>query len=206
MLKSLEESVCRHRHSANAVGRILVFLTAAGLASCSMNNNGYHFAEEVELGSGEVIQVERQLKYRTIGEFGGPGGAEILYSSLDIVSSFVKDRPLKWESTDGLDPILLDREPTSGEWVILATFISCEAWYQLGRPKHPYVEFRFRQGAWQTIPLTDGWFGRPANMLVDNNTDSEAAFVTLAQKKLRNANNMIGAKYRSVISNWKTNC
>jgi hypothetical protein len=167
-------------------------------AGCSLPGS-IDFREEVRLSSGEVLTVFREVKTSPLGEIGGLGGWEPRYMSLEIVTEGLANKPGKWESTDGWVPLLLDRDPANSEWVLLATFYLCDAWKKIGRPRHPYAEFRFRAGTWQRIDLTDQWFGKSSNVFTSVSCDGEPNLLTLVEKSERHSNNRPGRKYRSII-------
>lgn len=183
----------------------LVLVVAAGVYYCFPRDKNIHFTEEVQLASGEIISVERFIKAAPLGEVGGPGGWESAYQSFEMVDQQQTGAMPRWESTAGLIPILFDHDPANNEWVLLATFYTCDGWYKLGRPKHPYAEFRVRDGQWQKVELSDQWFGRAANVFTRIRSSGEPSRITLTDKKQR-ASGTAAPEYRSIVSNWRTAC
>lgn len=164
------------------------------------------FREEVQLHSGEIIEIDRKITMRPFGEVGGPGGADAVDNSLAVVDSASRLSVPAWRSDAGLVPMLLDQEPVTNEWFIVATFYSCEAWYRLGRPKLPYAEFRLRNGQWQQVELTRALIGRKANVLVRIRNSTELARHTIATKAERNDDPRIEPSYTSIVGKWSTAC
>lgn len=122
----------------------LALIAMLGLCGCQFRDSNFRFTEEVQLNDGRVIKANRVIAAKPLGEIGGPGGWEPKYMSFEIAAPQSPDNPSKWESSAGLLPILFGRDPDTGEWVLLATFYTCEPWYALGRPKLPYAEFCLR--------------------------------------------------------------
>ncbi len=183
---------------------VVVVLIGSVIWWCSGRGH-IHFIEEIQLSNGEAVQAERSIEASSLGEIGGPGGWESKYQSFEIVPAEQPNPLPKWESTTGLIPILFDRDSGNDEWVLLATFYTCEAWYTLGRPKHPYTEFRIRNGQWQKVELSDQWFGRAANVFSDIRSGGEPEHLRLADKKAR-ADDRVAPEYRTIVNNWSTAC
>jgi len=187
------------------LGLVVAGMTAA--VTLMLGDKQLKFREEVQLKSGEIIEVERKLRMHAFGEIGGPGGADAVWNSMVIVDSAVQKNIPEWRSEAGLVPMLLDRDPLTGEWFVVATFFSCDAWYKLGRPKLPYAEFRLRDGRWQQqLGLTTALIGRESNVLVNINNSKELSQHTLATKEERNSDARIAPKYRSIVGKWSTAC
>lgn len=125
--------------------------------------------------------------------------------SLGITTPQRPDNPPKWESSTGLLPILLDKDPDNGEWALLATFYTCDPWYALGRPKLPYAEFRVRDGQWRRVELAQQWIGRAANVFTGVRSSGEPSHLTLAQKRERDSPRT-APEYRSIVGHWTTGC
>ena len=187
------------------LGLVVAGMTAA--VTLMLGDKQLKFREEVQLKSGEVIEVERKLRMRAFGEIGGPGGADAVWNSMVIVDSAVQKNIPEWRSEAGLVPMLLDRDPLTGEWFVVATFFSCDAWYKLGRPKLPYAEFRLRDGRWQQqLGLTTALIGRESNVLVNINNSKELSQHTLSTKEERNSDARIAREYVSIVGEWSTAC
>ena len=119
--------------------------------------------ENVKLEGGEQIVIERSAKLRANAIAGGGGGSFNEGMTLLITKPIKPDNPGQWSAK--YVPILLDRDPATQEWVIVATFFHCQSWEALGRPKLPYTEYRYRQGAWVQQTLSPQWIGREINVL-----------------------------------------
>jgi hypothetical protein len=174
--------------------------------ACHLGNAKLIFAEEVQLASGEIIKASRDVEGKPLGEIGGPGGWEPTYASFVIADPKRSSNPPKWESATGLVPILFDRDPASGEWVLLATFYMCEPWYALGRPKLPYAEFHVFDGQWSRAELSGQWLGRDANVFTGMKSSGEPKLLTLTEKKQRDSDPAISRRFIKIIDRWTTSC
>ena len=108
-------------------------------------------------------------------------------------------------------PIILDRDPATEEWFVVATFFHCDSWYELGRPKLPYTEYRFRNGRWVQQPLTPQWIGRAANVLPSDLSNkgviAETKPVLTVERKEGILNNpAISPEYKRVVDTWSSGC
>jgi hypothetical protein len=194
-----------HECARAALVRAVVVMPIV-LCALSACERRIHFTEEVQLADGEVIKVDRRVAAAPLGEIGGPGGWESKYMSLEIIEPMRPENPPKWESTAGLVPVLFDKDADDGEWALLATFYTCEAWYALGRPKLPYVEFRARAAQWQKVELSAQWSGRPTNVLTHISSGGEPEFIGLPAKRERMSDSLIAPEYRSIVDRWTTGC
>lgn len=154
------------------------------------------------MSSGQVMLIERTALGKKFGELGGTGGWESHQMSLEIKDQSVAHPPAKWQ--ERWVPMLIDQDAQSKEWFIVATFYTCTDWYDLGRPKLPYVEYRYRQGKWQQLPLNQQLSGRVANLLTGPRADGESALVTIEDIRLRN--DRAAPKFKKILSTWNTSC
>lgn len=88
---------------------------------------------------------------------------------------------------------------------MVATFYSCTSWYDLGRPKLPYTEFRFKNGQWIQQPLSEKFIGREGNMLTEIRSSGEPNH-TVASKQAVIKNSSSAQYYREIVANWRTAC
>lgn len=184
--------------------RVLLVTAAAILFLVACGDTRISWREEVELQDGTVLIVARTAKTAPFGEIGGPGGWENKGMTLTIVEPPSVDKPPPWDFP--FVPMVFDRDAKSDEWFLVATFYSCESWYDLGRPKLPYVEYRVRAGAWQRVPLSSELIGREANVLTDVSSKGEPSLLKLHEKRARMTEPSIAPKYRRIVSSWTTTC
>jgi hypothetical protein len=165
------------RENKGQVTVICLLLFSFWVIYAILTRGHFHFKEEVQLASGEMILIDRKIVATPLGEIGGPGGWDPKYNSLRIVDPDFSDTPPLWESKEGLIPLLLDRDPQTKEWFLVVSFFMCEAWTYLGRPKHPYAEFRVRDGEWQRVALSPEVMGKVTNIYP--NIPSDGGFWTV---------------------------
>ena len=59
-----------------------------------------------------------------------------------------------------------------------------QGWYNLGRPKLPYVEYQSKNGGpWAVVPLEERLIGRKTNLLTGPRSGGEPSFLSLQDKK-----------------------
>ena len=165
--------------------------------------------EQVRLQNGDVIVIARTAAFRENWIAGGGGGSFNRGMTLQIVQSAKPDNPGPWSAR--FVPIILDRDPQTQEWFVVATFFHCDSWYELGRPKLPYTEYHYREGRWIQQPLTEKLIGRTTNVLPADLSDKSAIaeyrpVLTVERKEQILNNPAISPKFKHVVGNWTTGC
>jgi hypothetical protein len=119
-----------------------------------------HWDEAVTLASGEIVHIKRTQRIRTELNAGGPSGNLALNAKLQSA----EDPPAfpAWEAP--MLPILLDRDPDTSEWILIATMSMCEFWNRNQEPEPPYWAFRARHGRWYRTDVPPSYWNRPANL------------------------------------------
>jgi hypothetical protein len=179
-------------------GKLLVGLGAICLIYLIFFKGNIHFKEEIQLSSGEVIIVDRKFVTTPLGEIGGSGGWVAKYNSFEIVSPDRLDNPPIWESNSGLIPVLFDRDPKTNEWFLVTSFFMCSAWESIGKPKHPYAEFRVKNGQWHQVALSPDLFGRATNVYVHMRNTGEFWLVHLELKALKHGD--ASPEYKNIVN------
>ena len=103
-------------------------------------------------------------------------------------------------------PVVFDRDDNTKEWFMVATFYSCQSWYDLGRPKLPYTEYRLKIGVWQKVELSTSVIGMKANMLTGIRSGGEPPLIDMTSKRQRMSDPRIAKKYSQIVSTWSTGC
>jgi hypothetical protein len=158
--------------------------------------------EEAVLQDGRALVLKRSAQGKSFSELGGPGGWEATNMTLEIETPTDPANPPLWSQR--WVPMLLDQDAQTKEWFVVATFYTCTDWYDLGRPKLPYVEYRTRNGQWEQVPLSPSLFGRKANLLAGIRSGGEPKTVTVEEKTEREKR--ASEKYRKVLDTWRTAC
>ena len=183
---------------------LTVLLVSVVLAACDSGPKLLAWQEEVQLSNGDIITVKRTAKSKSFGEWGGPGGWENEGMTLAIEKPKKPDDPPVWDFR--FVPVVFDRDAETKEWFVVATFYSCQSWYDLGRPKLPYTEYRLRNGQWQKVELSASVMGLDANMLTDISSGGEPPLIDIEAKRKRMSDARIAKKYTSVVTKWSTGC
>jgi len=180
---------------------LALLVTLFALTRCGKSNLSW--TEEVQVtGHGTVI-VQRTAKTKAFGEIGGPGGWENEGMTVEIIKPDLKDKPPVWNFP--FVPLLFDQDPQTKQWFMVATFISCTSWYELGRPKLPYTEYRVKDGHWVQQALSPELIGRVGNMLTSIRSGGEPNH-TLASKAAIMARPTIAPEYLRIVDKWSTGC
>lgn len=164
---------------------IAILLVGLLLSAC---NPHLKWNEQVELQSGEVIVITRTAKFSENWIAGGGGGSFNKGMTIEFDSPDKPDNQTIWSAL--YVPMILDRDPDTNEWIIVATFYHCNSWHDIGRPALPYTAYRYREGKWLQQSMEPKWIGRDANViaavLFDRNAiNSSKPIFTLADKKKR---------------------
>lgn len=158
-----------------------------------------NFEEEIRLSSGDVILVKRKIVTSPYGEIGGSGGWEAKFNSIEIIQPKRGDNPVRWETKKNMLPVLFDRDPHSKEWFVLAVLDSCVDWFDLGRPKTSYIEFRYRDSQWQRVDFSQIHLGHSYNVLSNLRSDDRLGLHTLETKTERMSKPGLDQRYVKII-------
>ena len=180
---------------------IVALLGAVTLAGCGKSNVSW--TEEVLLANAEVIVVKRSAKTKAFGEIGGPGGWENEGMTVEIVKPLLADKPPIWDFP--YVPMIFDRDAETKQWFMVATFYSCESWYELVRPRLPYIEFQVENGSWIKRPLSPLLIGMHANLLTSIHSSGEQDH-TIATKTAVSSDPQIAPEYQKIVGTWSTGC
>jgi hypothetical protein len=186
--------------NVNACRAATLLLLVSMLTACGRVD--VKWKEEVKLADGRVVIVKRTAKGKTLGEIGGPGGWGATNMTLEIDRPRLPAGPPLW--SERWVPMLFDYDADAKEWFLVATFYLCTDWYDLGRPKLPYIYYRERAGKWEQLPLDPKLYGRKANLLTGVKSDGETALVTIESKDARSRNS--GKKFQQIVDVWRTSC
>ena len=186
----------------HALRLILLCTLVLTMVGCSRMSESWK--EEVRLSDGRLIVVKRTAK-----------GTLTRDIAMRATGWKPKETPLRIPQLDGaaeppvwrsdLLPVVMDYDPASSTWSVVATHLSCITWYDMGRPASQYVQYiSVGGGAWQVVPLQPGWAGRRANLLTHIRPTGEPALVREADKEMiwRRGSD----PYKSISTSWKTNC
>ena len=161
------------------------------------------WSEEVELDDGTVIVIERQVKFRESNSLAGDAYST---TQLEGTLGFTGENSSLPAWDVPLTPILLFRDQSLNEWVIVATTSNCDTWYEQGKPVPPYWEYRLRADNWLPSKLSDSSMGRKTNLFFDFEPALPAKKLSLEAKRRVLASKDFAKKYLSVIADLKSRC
>jgi len=181
---------------------ILLCTLVLTMVGCSRMSESWK--EEVRLSDGRLIVVKRTAKGTITRDIAMRAtGWKPKEITLRIAQVEGAAKPPVWRSP--LVPVVMDYDPASSTWSVVATYMWCSTWYDMGRPTSPYVQYISVGGeAWRVVPLQQGWAGRRANLLTDIRPAGEPRIVREADKEMRWHTEP--DRYKSVLTTWKTKC
>lgn len=183
--------------------RLLLLCTLVlTMVGCSRMSESWK--EEVRLSDGRLIVVKRTAKGSITRDMAMRATGWIpRETTLRITQVDSAAKPPVWRSV--LIPVVMDYDPASSTWSVVATYMFCDTWYDMGRPVSPYVQFVSVGGeAWRVVPLQPGWAGRRANLLTHIRPTGEPSLVREADKEMiwRRGSD----PFKSISTSWETNC
>ena len=178
---------------ASGLSTLLLFLGA-----CTSPKD--EWTEQVALDGGEVVTVHTRLESDVRSPVGDASQRFTAEARLKILGQ-IPDAP---EWVDSRDPILLMRDPTTKDFVLIASSGDSRVWERHGRPMNPYWMFRLRDGAWTEEPIADFVFGRDTNLVLTlGPAGQKKGVVTLEEKRQWNAKANLGRRYRRVERHYQ---
>jgi len=180
----------------------LLCMLALTLVGCSRMSESWK--EEVRLSDGQLIVVKRTAKGTITRDIAMRAtGWKPKETTLRIAQVDGAVKPPVWRSF--LIPVVLDYEPASSTWSVVATYMWCSTWYHMGRPAFPYVQYVSVGGeAWRVVPLQPGWVGRRANLLTHIRPTGEPSMIREAYKEMQWRDGP--DQFKSISTAGKTSC
>ncbi|HDS0923425.1 TPA: hypothetical protein QDZ10_001901 [Stenotrophomonas maltophilia] len=188
--------------SVHALRLILLCTLVLTMISCSRMSESWK--EEVRLSDGRLIVVKRTAKGTLTRDIAMRATGWIpRETTLRIGQVDGAAKPPVWRSH--LIPVVMDYDPASSTWTVVATYIFCDTWYDMGRPVSPYVQYISVGGeAWRVVPLQAKLIGKRANLLTHVRPTGESGLVREQYKEMRWRSS--SARFKAITSSWKTNC
>lgn len=143
---------------------IALFVILCGLSACDALSppkpKEYTWTEDVALDAGS-IRVRRVVGSQESNSWSGDA-----HEAIETLSriEFMNELASLPSWSEVLRPIVLYRDATTGEWVVVASTSSCDVWRAAGKPKPPYWEYRLQADGWNRVSLSDVSLGRKANL------------------------------------------
>jgi hypothetical protein len=166
-MQCLRQAVGMRRNGRCRAVHLLILLLAPFSAGCDemRSHAELRWTEPVTLDSGEVVRVRRHVEMWHHRALGGGFSSARQYRTSSIEPDDSSARFPTWDAP--MVPIVLDKDPATDEWIVVASGDGCSIWARNGRPRPPYWAFRLRDGRWYRDAIPESFFGRPANLLVE---------------------------------------
>jgi hypothetical protein len=161
------------------------------------------WTEDVDLGDGRVIQVERMVAFNATNSWSGDAyNAVETESTIEFTGDLSKLPP--WSQP--LMALVMYQDNQTKEWAVVATTTSCYVWNTHGEPEPMYWEFRLNGEGWREMPLSVASIGRPANLLHRYQSELKTKHIAIADRERLESSPTMGKKFRNVLADHKTNC
>ncbi|HMN45977.1 MAG TPA: hypothetical protein PKE27_15475 [Povalibacter sp.] len=181
-----------------------VSLFACALYACgSPKPETREWTEDVLLSPDRVIQVRRTVVFDESNSLAGDAYNAVEREATLSFTGDLAHLPV-WKQP--LMALVLYQDPSTREWIVVATTTSCDVWRSRGKPEPPYWEFRLADGGWQEMPLSDSSIGHPVNLLHRYQRRSEKNHVTISDRGRLEASSNIGREYREIVREQKVHC
>jgi len=186
----------------HALRLILLCTLVMTMGGCSRMSESWK--EEVRLSDGRLIVVKRTAKGTLTRDIAmRTTGWKPKETTLRIAQMDGAAKPPVWRSH--LIPVVMDYDPASSTWSVVATYMWCSTWYDMGRPITPYVQYISVSGEeWRVVPLQQGLVGRRSNLLTHIRPTGESGLVREQYKEMLWRTS--GDQFKSISLSWKTNC
>lgn len=160
-----------------------------------------HWFEEVDLGDGRVIQVERSVTFNVSNSLGGGAYNAIeLEATIKFTGELAKLPP--WSQP--LMALVMYQDKETQEWVIVATTTSSDVLLQRGKPCPSYWEFHLESQGWREVPLSRASIGLPGNLLHLYQQHLGTNYISISTRKHREVPNRSFEAMNSIEkSYWK---
>ncbi len=153
------------------------------------------WTEDVLLKGGTTVQVHRTVKLNVSNSVSGDA-----YNAVELAATLSFLGPLKnlpsWSAPRMA--LVLYRDPSTMEWVIVSTSTSCEIWERSGKPKPNYWEYRLTSEGWKEVSLSRASIGRKANLFRSYDHKMKSDHITVAERERLDGDPLTLRKYREI--------
>jgi hypothetical protein len=170
------------------------------------------WTEDVLLADGTTIVVKRTVAFKETNSLSGDAYNAVESDATVAFTGNLAQLP-PWRAP--LMALLLYRDATAQEWVLVATTTSCEQWNKLGAPRVMYLpdrpdtlywEYRLKSDGWREVPLSKVSVGRPVNLLHRYQDELDTEHVTVAFRQTRESDDLIFEEFKSIVERYKAYC
>ncbi len=144
---------------------LFLIMSCMVVSACGAREAELRWIEPVRLASGEEVKVNRHVVVIHQRAWGGGFSSAPVYkrSSIELLDD--GSNIPAWDAP--LVPLVIDKDPENGEWIIVASIDGCSLWERNGRPRPPYWAFRLRAGEWYRDAIPQSFANRVPNLLVE---------------------------------------
>jgi hypothetical protein len=175
------------------------------LAACSRyGERDIEWTETVALASGEATVIERVQRVEI--HLTSEGDSGDLGKMATVASATSPPAFPTWQAK--MFPILLDRHPDTGAWLLVATMSNCSFWRRNGTPTPPYWAFQVEDGKWKRVVVPEFLWGRSANMFAafESTDNSSAVRATYAARRAAQLRQGVALDVAGVWRESSTTC
>jgi hypothetical protein len=169
------------------------------------------WTEDVLLADGSTIVVKRTVTFKETNSLAGDAYNAVESDATLAFTGELAQLPA-WRAP--LMALLLYKDDTTNEWVLVAISNDCVQWNKLGAPRvmhlpnKPdtlYFEYRLKSSGWQEVPLSKSSAERPVNLLHRYQQELGTEHVSVPFRKRRESDPDIVKEYRR-IEIYQINC
>ncbi|HZF31104.1 MAG TPA: hypothetical protein VE907_18465 [Gammaproteobacteria bacterium] len=161
------------------------------------------WVEDVLLDDASTIEVKRSASFIETNSLGGDAYNAVETDATIGFTGALETLP-QWR--EPLMALLLYRDATTAEWVIVATTTSCDTWLDRGEPEPMYWEFRLRDREWVETPLSASSIGRPGNLLHRYQRKLPTNHITVSDRSRLQPASQLDEMYRVVVAEARGGC
>jgi len=173
------DAACQRKRERKVKKVVVILVVACISASCSPGTKKKEWSEIVDLGDGRTVTIQRTVEFETSNSWSGDAfGMRDIESTLSLGGG---DQDLSaWKSN--LMPLVLYRDSTNQQWVVVTATFNCDIWRDQGEPRPPYWEFRLVDGTWKPNPLSPSSLSRDPNLFFRYDKEVPASPITISVK------------------------
>jgi len=193
---ALASTFNRSRNVTIAVAGTVVCVVSIGWFMRTYDDVHVQWSEQVDVNGGKSIVISRSVRGNLFGNTNvQPENWWPTEYTIDLPSSSSTTTPPSWRSP--LRPFLLELDPASNTWYLIAEPFGCSVWKKFGEPTPPYFQYTLVRNAWVQGNLEPKHIGRRPNLLLSPRFAGEEKFVS--PEASRNLNDYVPEDSRPII-------
>lgn len=167
------------RRTVRSLTIIVGVFALALLSSCSKyGDRTLRWEEQIQLSSGDsaVVGREQRIEFHLTSD-----GASGDRAKMSVVRS-ASNPPSFPEWKAPLVPFLLDVDPSTGRWTLVATMATCDVWRRNQEPQPPYWAFQVDGQRWQRTSIPESFWNRRGNLFANFTYEDTSQSITSTYK------------------------